>query len=73
MRHCRGPCPGGPKVPFRRLLTTPYLEEADRPAQRIAVIDQGRLISEGTRDGLKDRVGGAVVELTVADADRTRT
>ncbi len=55
------------------LLTAQYLEEADRPAQRIAVIDQGRLISEGTRDGLKDRVGGAVVELTVADADRTRT
>ena len=52
------------------LLTTQYLEEADRLADRIAVIDHGRLVSEGTGDQLKDRVGGAVLELTVPDDDR---
>jgi ABC-2 type transport system ATP-binding protein len=55
------------------LLTTQYLEEADQLADRIAVIDHGRLVSEGTALQLKDRVGGAVVELRVAAADRART
>ncbi len=55
------------------LLTTQYLEEADRLADRIAVIDHGRLVSEGTGDQLKDQVGTAVVELSVPDTDRTRT
>jgi daunorubicin resistance ABC transporter ATP-binding subunit len=55
------------------LLTTQYLEEADQLADRIAVIDHGRLVSEGTAPQLKDRVGGAVVELRVAAADRGRT
>jgi ABC-2 type transport system ATP-binding protein len=54
------------------LLTTQYLEEADQLAHRIAVIDHGRLISEGTPEQLKDRVGGAVLELTVPDDDRAR-
>jgi ABC-2 type transport system ATP-binding protein len=54
------------------LLTTQYLEEADRLADRIAVIDHGRLVSEGTPDQLKDRVGGAVVELSVPDGDPAR-
>jgi ABC-2 type transport system ATP-binding protein len=51
------------------LLTTQYLDEADTLADRIAVIDQGRLISEGTADELKDRLGGSVVALSVS-ADR---
>jgi ABC-2 type transport system ATP-binding protein len=55
------------------LLTTQYLEEADRLADRIAVIDHGRLVGEGTGDQLKDRVGGAVLELTVPERDRPRT
>ena len=55
------------------LLTTQYLEEADELADRIAVIDHGRLLSEGTAQQLKDRVGGAVVELRVSAADRGRT
>jgi ABC-2 type transport system ATP-binding protein len=55
------------------LLTTQYLEEADRLADRIAIIDHGRLIGEGTGDQLKNRVGGAVLEVTVPEPHRART
>jgi ABC-2 type transport system ATP-binding protein len=53
------------------LLTTQYLEEADVLADRIAVIDQGRVIAEGTSDALKDQVGGEVVQIRVEDRSRT--
>jgi ABC-2 type transport system ATP-binding protein len=49
------------------LLTTQYLEEADQLADRIAVIDVGSVIAEGTSDELKDRIGGEVLELHVED------
>jgi ABC-2 type transport system ATP-binding protein len=52
------------------LLTTQYLEEADRLADHIAVIDGGRVIAEGTTDQLKSRVGGDLLALRVADRDR---
>ena len=53
------------------LLTTQYLEEADQLADRIAVIDVGTVIAEGTSDELKERVGGAVLEVHVADRELT--
>jgi daunorubicin resistance ABC transporter ATP-binding subunit len=55
------------------LLTTQYLDEADSLAERLAVIDRGRVISEGTPDELKDRLGGSVIRLSVPDDRRTAT
>jgi ABC-2 type transport system ATP-binding protein len=53
------------------LLTTQYMEEADRLADHVAVIDGGRVIAEGTTDELKSRVGGDLLALRVADRART--
>ncbi|GAA1024966.1 MULTISPECIES: ATP-binding cassette domain-containing protein [Amycolatopsis] len=49
------------------LLTTQYLEEADQLANRIAVLDTGKVIAEGTADELKSRVGGDQVDVIVRD------
>ena len=48
------------------LLCTQYLEEADNLCDRIAVIDLGTVIAEGTSEELKDKIGGEVLELHVA-------
>jgi ABC transporter DrrB family efflux protein len=58
------------------LLTTQYLEEADQLADQIAVIDHGRVIALGTGNQLKDRVGGQILEVelaNVAQRDRAQT
>jgi ABC-2 type transport system ATP-binding protein len=52
------------------LLTTQYLEEADRLADTIAVLDRGRIVARGTAAELKARVGGATMRLRLADGSR---
>ncbi|GAA4321882.1 hypothetical protein GCM10023178_33780 [Actinomadura luteofluorescens] len=49
------------------LLTTQYLDEADRLADRVVIIDGGRVAAEGTPRELKSRIGGDLVEVHVRD------
>lgn len=48
------------------LLTTQYMDEADHLADRVGVIDRGRLIAQGTATELKDKIGGRVIDVEVA-------
>jgi ABC-2 type transport system ATP-binding protein len=61
----RGLVAGGTTI----FLTTQYLEEADELADRIALLDQGKLVAEGTADQLKRRIPGGHVRLQFTDAD----
>src|SRR5215211_2128250 len=57
-------------------LTTQYLEEADALADRVGIIDTGRIVAEGTPESLKDEIGRPTVEaapLEEADLERMRT
>jgi len=49
------------------LLTTHYLEEADRLASRVAIVDRGRIVAEGTPDELKGQLHGDAVHIDLAD------
>jgi ABC-2 type transport system ATP-binding protein len=60
----RGLVAGGTTV----LLTTQYLDEADQLADRIVVVDGGRVVAEGTPSELKTRTGGDRVDVTLRDA-----
>ncbi|MDL5158586.1 ATP-binding cassette domain-containing protein [Actinomycetospora termitidis] len=62
----RGLVDGGTTV----LLTTQYLEEADRLADDVVVLDRGRVVAAGTPDGLKASLGGSALELRPVLADR---
>jgi ABC-2 type transport system ATP-binding protein len=53
-------------------LTTQYLEEADRLAERLAIIDHGRIVAEGTPEQLKRSVGADVVTIELGDGQRDR-
>ncbi|MFV2063600.1 MAG: ATP-binding cassette domain-containing protein [Chloroflexota bacterium] len=55
------------------LMTTQYLEEVDYLADRIGVIDRGKLIAEGTADELKSQIGGTVIEVIVPVEQRKQT
>jgi ABC-2 type transport system ATP-binding protein len=53
------------------LLTTHYLEEADRLASRLAIVDRGRIVAEGTPDELKSELEGDTIQIELADGDDT--
>jgi ABC-2 type transport system ATP-binding protein len=61
----RGLVAGGATI----FLTTQYLEEADELADRIALLDQGKLVAEGTADQLKRLIPGGHIRLQFTDAD----
>jgi ABC-2 type transport system ATP-binding protein len=49
------------------LLTTHYLEEADRLADRLAIVDRGRVVAEGTPDGLKSELSGDTIQVDLVE------
>jgi ABC-2 type transport system ATP-binding protein len=54
------------------LLTTHYLEEADRLASQLAIVDRGRIVAQGSPDALKSELQGDTVQVELADSDHAR-
>jgi ABC-2 type transport system ATP-binding protein len=54
------------------LLTTHYLEEADKLAAEVAIVDRGRVVASGTPEQLKSELRDDVIRIRVAEADRAR-
>jgi ABC-2 type transport system ATP-binding protein len=54
------------------LLTTHYLEEADRLARRLAIVDRGRVVAEGSPDQLKSQMGGDTIQIELRDTGLDR-
>jgi ABC-2 type transport system ATP-binding protein len=54
------------------LLTTHYLDEADQLADRVAIVDRGRVVAEGTPEDLKSELRGDTVHIDLANADTAR-
>jgi ABC-2 type transport system ATP-binding protein len=52
------------------LLTTHYLEEADRLAARLAIVDRGRIVTEGTPDQLKSELRGDTVQVELVESSK---
>jgi len=52
------------------LLTTHYMEEADKLADRVAIIDRGKIVALGSPSELKDSIGGDVIKIKCSDADK---
>ena len=67
---CGGSCGSWWPTGVTVFLTTQYLEEADQLADRIGVLDGGRLVAEGTAAELKRLVPGGHIELQVAVSER---
>ncbi len=55
------------------LLTTQYLEEADQLADRISLVDAGRVVADGTADELKAAIGGDRIDVVLRDAGQLGT
>jgi ABC-2 type transport system ATP-binding protein len=55
------------------LLTTQYLEEADRLAEQVVILDEGRVVAEGSPEELRAQVGGDVVEISLSDSTDQQT
>ncbi|HEV3312466.1 MAG TPA: ATP-binding cassette domain-containing protein [Chloroflexota bacterium] len=53
------------------VLTTHYLEEADRLAERLVIVDRGRIVAQGTPNALKSDLGGDTIQVTLRDSGQT--
>ena len=64
----RAPTSGTRSSAWRATLTTHYLEEADRLASQLAIVDRGRIVAEGSPDALKSQLEGDRIQVELVDA-----